>query len=282
MPSNTRKQTLAYSAVVAGCFAIGMIAGWPATRFNNYAYDWLLTGEPAENWAPQSVIVAIDEQTFREEGGVHAIRTILAKAMLKIAAAGPKAVASDVTLPDRTIDDPAVDQRLADALAQVPNLVLPCDLITVGGKTKWEDPLPDFAKSAVALGHVFRGESGTDGVDRVLPLEEIVDGKRRWALALEAFAVAHRDPIPIDSPDDVQVGGVIIPAPRRADGRQLLIRYLSSGNPYGFGGRARPAYGYAARKSGVRRRDGPFGCARPRLDALRQAGFRSGDPCARV
>jgi len=213
-----------------------MIAGWPATRFNNYAYDWLLAGEPAANWTPQSVIVAIDEETFHEQGGVHAIRTILANAMLKIAAAAPKAVASDVTLPDRTLDDAGVDQRLAEALARVPNLVLPCDVITAGGKARWEDPLPEFQKPATALGHVFRGESGTDGVDRVLPLEEIVDGKRRWALALEAFAVAHGDPIPTDSPDDVQVGdvqagGVIIPAPRRADGRQLLIRYLSTGIP---------------------------------------------------
>lgn len=217
--------------MVAGCFAIGMIAGWPATRFNNYAYDWLLTGEPAENWTPQSVIVAIDEQTFSQGGGVHAMRTILARAMLKIAAAGPKAVASDVTLSDRTIDDPGVDQRLAEALAQVPNLVLPCDLITSGGAQKWEDPLPEFQKSAVALGHVFRGESGTDGVNRVLPLEEIVDGKRRWALALEAFAVAHGDPIPTDSPEDVQVGGVTIPAPRRADQREMLIRYLPAAIP---------------------------------------------------
>ena len=216
---------------MAGCFAIGMIAGWPATRFNNYAYDWLLTGEPAENWTPQSVIVAIDEQTLNQGGGVHAIRTILAKAMLKIAAAGPRAVASDVTLSDRTIDDPGVDRRLAEALAQVPNLVLPCDLVTTGGATKWEDPLPEFRKSAGPLGHVFRGESGTDGVDRVLPLEEIVDGERRWALALEAFAVAHGDPIPIESPDDVQVDSVIIPAPRRADGRQMLIRYLPAGVP---------------------------------------------------
>ncbi len=171
--------------MVAGCFAIGMIAGWPDTRFNKYAYDWLLTGEAAANWTPQSVIVAIDELTLAKGGGVPAMRTIVGEAMRKIAAAHPAAVASDVTLSDRT--DPAIDQKLAEALAQVPHLILPCDLITAGGQAKWEDPLPEFRKSAVALGHVFRGESGTDGVDRSLPIEEIVDHQSRWALALETL-----------------------------------------------------------------------------------------------
>ena len=216
--------------MVAGCFAIGMIAGWPDTRFNKYAYDWLLTGEAAANWTPQSVIVAIDELTLAKGGGVPAMRTIVGEAMRKIAAAHPAAVASDVTLSDRT--DPAIDQKLAEALAQVPHLILPCDLITAGGQAKWEDPLPEFRKSAVALGHVFRGESGTDGVDRSLPIEEIVDHQSRWALALETYAAAHGDnPIPIESPDDVKVGNVIIPAPRGEHEiqRNMFIRYLPAG-----------------------------------------------------
>jgi signal transduction histidine kinase len=206
-----------------------MIAGWPTTRFNNYAYDWMLTREPADQWTPQSVVVAIDEQTLSEGGGMRAERTILAAALVKIAAAGPKAVALDVILHDETKDDDSIDPNLAAALAEVRNLVLPCELITVNHALKWEDPLPLFRESHPELGHVYRGESGADGVNRELPLEAVADGERRWALALKAFAVAHDEPIPIDSPDDVQIGAVTIPAPRRDSARAMPIRYLPPG-----------------------------------------------------
>ena len=41
------------------CHLVGVVAGWPTTRFNDYAYDWMLTRQPAEAWTPQSVVVAI-------------------------------------------------------------------------------------------------------------------------------------------------------------------------------------------------------------------------------
>ena len=79
-----------------------MIAGWPDTRFNNYAYDWMLTRETPDPWTPQSVVVKIDEQTLSEGGGMRGERTILADALVKIAAMGPKAVSArrDSSRPD--------------------------------------------------------------------------------------------------------------------------------------------------------------------------------------
>ncbi|MGH9559193.1 MAG: CHASE2 domain-containing protein [Bryobacteraceae bacterium] len=227
---------LGYAAVVAGCFALGMALAWPnlspaAIGIDNFAYDAMFTRQAVPAWKPESVVVAIDERTLSQQGGTRAIRAILANALDKIAAANPKAVALDVTLHDPTLDDPAVDPRLAAAFARVPNLILPCELIGSGASIAWEDPLPMFARSAKALGHVYRQQSGADGVNRELPLEEIAGHQRRWALALEAYRIAHDRQI-VDSPEDVEIGNLTIPAPRRARyGRTMFIRYLRSGIP---------------------------------------------------
>src|SRR6185437_1164962 len=123
--------------MLAGCFGIGMAVAWPnlspaAIGIDNYAYDVMFTRQPQPAWTPESVVVAIDEQTFSQQGGTRAIRTILANALDKITAAHPRAIALDVTLHDATRDDKDVDPRLAAAFARVPNLILPCELIASG------------------------------------------------------------------------------------------------------------------------------------------------------
>ncbi|MEO8051355.1 MAG: ATP-binding protein, partial [Acidobacteriota bacterium] len=98
----------------------------------------------------------------------------------------------------------------------------------VGGA--WEDPLPRFAGTAAALGHVHPEIDRFDGVSREVSLEETANHQRRWALALEAFRISRGQEI-VESPDDVQVGGTVIPAARADAGRPMLIRYLPSGIP---------------------------------------------------
>jgi signal transduction histidine kinase len=200
-------------------------------RMNNAAYDWMLTRQPAENWTPQSVVAAIDERTLSARGGMRRLRLILAEALDQIAAAQPKAVALDVILHDA--GDETEDKRLAASLRATPNLILPSDRIVVNGQEIWENPLPLFRESAAAVGHVHRGDSredrGEDGVTRSLHLEDTAGGERRWALFLEAFRLTRGKPI-IESPDDVDVAGVVIPSPRNS-GRLMRIRYLQSGIP---------------------------------------------------
>ena len=229
MESSFRKRVLVYVAVVSACFLAAMaVAMTPiAARIDHYAYDVMLGWQPDANSTPRSVVVAIDEQTLSAGHGMQNIRSILTNVLEQIAAAQPNAVSLDVILHDEV--DQASDARLAAALHATRNLILPCDTIIAGNVRKWEDPLPQFQAAAMALGHVHLEEAGADGVTRQLPLEEIVDGKRRWALALEAFSVAQGGRI-VESPDDLQVGSVLIPAPR-AGGRQMLIRYLPSGVP---------------------------------------------------
>ena len=92
------------------------------------------------------------------------------------------------------------------------------------------DPVDVLNHAIEELGHSQADELSRDGVTRKIPLEERAAGERHWALALEAFRVAHggdRGARILESPDDLQVGSEIIPAARssnRADGRRPCRR----------------------------------------------------------
>ena len=225
-----RSQLTAYVGVVAGCFALGMFAGWSDTarRFDRYRYDVMSGARPPSQGASKSVVVAIDEATLTGKGGVRNMRRIFTGALVQLQEAAPQAVAVDVTLPDDV--DPDLDSRLEAALRGTKNLVLPCQLVG----TRWEDPAARFKPLAAALGHVHsETPDRVDGVSRQLSLERAASGQRRWALALEAFRTA-RDAQIVESPEDVEVGALRIPAPRATvDGvleRPLYIRYRRAGD----------------------------------------------------
>ena len=228
--SERSQRIWAYIGVLSGCFVIATLAGWTplAARIDHYAYDLITVMTPAAHHAEDSVVVAIDEETLRQRGGMRKIRTILTETLEQISAAQPKAVAVDVILADQGAGatDEAEDARLEAALRDTKNLILSCDLVPSG----WEDPLPRFASAAAAIGHAHSEVDRLDGVSRALSLEETTAHQRRWALALEAFRIARGQPI-TESPEDLQVGETIIPAPRGASGRPMLIRYLPTGIP---------------------------------------------------
>jgi signal transduction histidine kinase len=233
MSGGSLKRNLAYVSVLAGCFVIGTLAGWLGSRIDNYAYDTLTRLSPPSQRQPESVVVAIDEETLGAQGGVRRIRPILTEALAELAVVHPKTTALDVILSDK--GDDAEDARLEAALHDTHNLILPCELVGDSLSTsRWEDPLPRFASAAVALGHVHPEQDRADGVSREVSLEETGRGStgsvRRWALSLEAFRVYQSEPI-TESPDDVEVGSIIIPAARSDRGRAMLVRYLPNGIP---------------------------------------------------
>ncbi len=226
MASNARRQTWVYAAVLAGCFAAGIVLSLspPARRVDNIAYDWMLAHRARADWQPHSVVVAIDEDTLGREKGMRAIRSILADVINRVNAAEPAAVADDVLLADAT-DDAAGNAALEIALRDTKRLILPCDLINVQGALRWENPLPEFMHPGVERGHVFREQDVEDGVNRWVPLAEVAQNQQRWALALETFAAARGAQITENPPDGIQAGDVFIPA-RQSDQYQLWIRYL--------------------------------------------------------
>src|SRR5947209_462807 len=167
------------------------------------AYDAMTRSEPPPPRTPESVVVAIDERTISETGGMRNIRTTLASTLNSIAAASPAVVAIDIILSEP--GDRDEDQRLAAALHKVPNVILASDLVPDTGA--WENPLPAFREAAKAIGHVH---AAPNPVSRVLPLELVSGHDRRWAMALEAARLKLQAPI-TESPRDIDVGGTVIP-----------------------------------------------------------------------
>ncbi len=221
----SNRRTLGYWGILAGALAIAILSGWTplASQIDDYAYDWMFRLNPPAASAAHCVILAIDDATYGAMGGVRGYRAMLAKGLELLRLAQPKAVAVDVILTDR--EDEAVDANLEQAMRGTPNLVLATHL----EEGRWENPLPRFLRYATAMGHDQADELSRDGVTRQIPLEQRSGGQRRWSLALEAFRLAANQRI-LESPEDVQVGGIVIPAARAAEGDRP-VRVLFTREP---------------------------------------------------
>ncbi len=220
------KQTLGYLAVLAASLALAIVSGMTAVanQFDDAAYDWMFRLQPPATGTPKSVVLGIDDATLGAMGGPPALRSMLAAALERLAAANPKAVAIDVVLAD--VEDAAVDQRLERAMRNTPNLVLVSHL----AEGRWQKPLPGFARYAAGLGHDTADENSRDGVTRQIPLEERTERERYWALALETFRLVRGQRVIVESPRDLQVASEMIPAARTDQGNRPL-RVLFSADP---------------------------------------------------
>jgi signal transduction histidine kinase/transposase len=214
-------------AILAATLAIAIVLGWTslASQIDDYAYDWMFRLNPPSAQKPHCLILAIDDSAYSAMGGVRAYRTMLAKALELLAPVQPKVVAIDMVLADKA--DAPEDDRLRHAMQATKNLVLATHL--QGGR--WENPIEDFRRAAAALGHNRADELSRDGVTRQIPLEERTQQERHWALALETFRLARGERI-IESPEDLQIGTEMIPAPRTSNsGRALRVLFARDSIP---------------------------------------------------
>ncbi len=214
------QSALGYSVVFAASLVAAVVSGWLGTGIDNYAYDWMLRMRGLSDREPQSIILAIDEPTLIEIGGMRRIRSALAHALDLISVAKPSAVAVDLILADAP---EAGDDALEAAFARTPRLALSSELIE-GGRT-WENPIERFRRHAAVTGHVHGAPGPFDGVIRRVRLEHVAGHDRRWALALEAFRLSRGARQIEESPRDVRVGGITVPA-ARSDSRMMRIRFL--------------------------------------------------------
>jgi CHASE2 domain-containing sensor protein len=125
-------------AVLVVASAIAALAlGWSAfgRQIDQYAYDFLFRLEQPPPWQPSSIILAIDNRTLTEYGGLTGIRAALADGLERIVPAHPVAVVVDIIL----AEPQAADDKLEPALARIHNLVLSSDMQPDG--SQWEDPM---------------------------------------------------------------------------------------------------------------------------------------------
>jgi signal transduction histidine kinase len=227
------KSTAAYIGLLAAAFVLAWLGSWRFFRsqLDNAAYDAVFRLYQPKPWQPQSAILAIDEASLAKYRGMLHIRNPLAEALGLIAAVHPTAVAIDVTLTDPG-DNPADDQALQQAFCATPRLVL--SSLLMDEPVRWEDPKPEFAKCAAAIGHVHAEPDDNDSVTRSISLEKYVGRDRRWALAFEAFRLSRGGAVPLErqggyGSGDVEIGGLVIPARRTDDGRVMRVRYVPPG-----------------------------------------------------
>jgi len=222
------KQHVAYVALLAAAFAGGVAVSWSAlgARIDNDVYDLLFRISRPHPWRLQTALLEIDEDSLAEFHGIRRIRAPLAEGLEIVSKAAPRLVAIDIILAEET--DKETDAKLAAALRSIPRLVLNCDLLPRAGT--WEEPLALFRRHAEAVGHAYAAPDRFDSVSREIPLEKTsVSHDRRWALSLEALRVSRGADV-LESPDDLQVGEIIIPASRAA-GRLMRIRYVPTNMP---------------------------------------------------
>ncbi len=208
--------------LLAITWVTGLAVSWtpPAREIDHYAYDFIFRLHAPATRPLDSIVLGIDEETLRDVGGVGGIRTALAQGLDLIAPMKPRAVAIDIILAE---PGPG-DALLESAFRRIPSLVLSSDLLA--GEL-WDDPIPRFRSLAAGVGQVHAALDRYDAINREVPLEKVGGRDRRWALGLEAFRASRHARI-TESPDELEVAGIVIPS-RQRDDRVMRIRYLPPG-----------------------------------------------------
>jgi diguanylate cyclase (GGDEF)-like protein len=153
-------------------------------RADTWFYDAAAhaTSRPASD---RILLVAIDEKSLAELGRWPWSRRTHAELIDRLTAAGVRGIGLDVLLSDPALYDPEGDALLAQSLNKSGKVVLPvyAEAENRNGPIVELVPIPEFAASAAALGHVETSEDA-DGVVRDAYLRAGV-GSARWpALAL--------------------------------------------------------------------------------------------------
>ncbi|MCC7152933.1 MAG: CHASE2 domain-containing protein [Bryobacterales bacterium] len=225
---NVRRPRLVFFAIAGFALLAGTVLSYTslAARLDNGVYDFLFQSTVHPHWQTRATLVTIDERTLAARGGMRSVRRMVADVLPVIARNGALATAVDITLADKGDEDE--DAALDRAFSGTPNLVLAAEMMPDG--SGWQEPIERFRKHAKAIGHVGALADAYDAIIRELPLERAANGRRHWALCVEAFRVATGADAILSSPTDVQIGQTVI-ASRWDQGRPMRIRYRVDGIP---------------------------------------------------
>jgi len=158
--------------------------------------------------SPDVALVLIDDASLNRYGRWPWKRSLLARVIRAAAAEQPRALGLDILLSEP--GDNGDDRELAQALNAAGNVILVSKISSSQQGKLWVDPLPLFARSAVAIGHA-QAALGPDSICRSVPVRELSLEGPRWAFALEIARIARGVSL-MDDGQHVRFGGTAIPA----------------------------------------------------------------------
>ena len=174
------------TALGASAVVVLLVLSGISWRADTALYD-LLIQRSAQTADERILVVAIDEKSLAELGRWPWSRRIHAQLVDALSAADARGIALDILLSEPALYDPEGDALLAQALGRSHKVVLPvfAEPQQQNGPLVELLPIPEFAASAAALGHVDMALD-SDGVARSMFLRAGL-GTPHWpslALAL--------------------------------------------------------------------------------------------------
>lgn len=232
-------QQIRYASRAAGVLAIllisamgGMVASYRAPGLQLYVRDALMRARGAAPISGEMVIVAIDEASIARYGRFPWPRSIMARAIDRIAEAKPRAIALDVLYSDPSSE--SEDEALAASISRAGRVIAAAQLIEASGEQRaaWLRPLPAIERAAAGIGHA-NITADRDGVARSLLLRQIDDASAPlWAMAVEAVRVGEGAGAEIrELPDAVRVGARELPVSDEAQRQPLASQSGQPGGP---------------------------------------------------
>ena len=174
------------TALGASAVVILLVLSGITWRADTALYD-LLVQRSAHTADERILVVAVDEKSLAELGRWPWSRRVHAQLIDALSASGAKSIALDILLSEPALYDPEGDALLTQALTRSHKVVLPvfAEPQQQNGPLVELLPIPEFAASAAALGHVDMALD-SDGVARSMFLRAGL-GTSHWpslALAL--------------------------------------------------------------------------------------------------
>lgn len=172
-------------------FAVASLSFFPAVQgANRRLSDSYFRIQPVERNS-SVVVVAIDDASLQKYGRWPWSRSTLARLVRAIAAQNPQVIGIDILLSERQSE--AADGDLRDALQSSGNVVLVDKIGSFPDGPRWLEPLPEFARAAVAVGHA-EAVLDADGICRRFPPEELSIAGPRYAFGIEVARKVARRP----------------------------------------------------------------------------------------
>ena len=215
----------ALGAVAAGCIvAVAiLLLSWTTyfAQLNSTAFDFTLRLAGPVQPASPTLIVAIDAESLERIGAWPWSRDKLAHLIETIETGGPKVIAVDLLLDDRTTEEG--DNALALAIANTSSIVLAAHLDSQNGVERWRHPGDRFAQRHVQLGHVH-ADPDFDGIMRRIFTVKLGAGRAIRAFSVEALRAAG-----LEEKGDIDTGSGVVSIIRP---QVVNIRFAGDNNTF--------------------------------------------------